>query len=293
MSKYKQIQQEMVDIEALQTLSKIYADIASVRMKQTRDEVLHSRMYMESLTKVFEEIRAAYAKDIRKLMRYQHEKEGLTVLAHNGKTVAVFLSANAGLYGPIVPETFNLFAETIHKEHVEATIVGRQGLSLFLSEFPNLPYTYFDLPDHGDLGTFSSTIINHIVQYDQVELFYGKFHSVIVQKPTETTISSLTQLKDGATKDAAQYYLEPDLETVLMFFEKELFASVFEQAVFESRLAKYASRIIAMDDANERIKTVLKKMRLMQLTQSHRMQNRKQLNRLPSILFTKEEAWYE
>ncbi|RJR15959.1 hypothetical protein C4579_01155 [Candidatus Microgenomates bacterium] len=293
MSKYKQIQQEMVDMEALQVLSKIYADIASVRMKQTRDEVLHSRMYMESLTLVFEQIRAAFAKDIRKLMRFAHKKEGLTVLAHNGKTVAVFLSANAGLYGPIVPETFNLFASAIHKRHVEATIIGKQGLSLFLSEFPNTPYTYFDLPDHGDLGKFSATIINHIVQYDQVELFYGKFQSVIVQKPTETTISSLTQLPEKEVKDITHYFLEPDLETVLMFFEKELFTSVFEQAVFESRLAKYASRIIAMDEANERIKTVLKKMRLMQLTQQHRLQNRKQLNRLPSVLFTKEEAWYE
>ncbi len=61
-------------------------------------------------------------------------KEKITFLAHNGKTVAVYLSANTGLYGDIVRKTFDLFMKDAQTGGIEATIVGKHGLGLFYPE---------------------------------------------------------------------------------------------------------------------------------------------------------------
>jgi F0F1-type ATP synthase gamma subunit len=70
-----------------------------------------------------------------------------------------------------------------------------------------------------------------------------------------------------------------------MFFETEIFASLLDQTVSESQLAKYASRILAMNKAHENIDKTIGKLSLDRLKIKHRTENRKQLNRLSSMRF--------
>jgi F0F1-type ATP synthase gamma subunit len=76
---------------------------------------------------------------------------------------------------------------------------------------------------------------------------------------------------------------EPDIEHILMFFEKQIFTSVFEQTIRESQLAKFASRVMVMDRANENIKERLKQMAKINQRIAHREMNRKQTNQLSSL----------
>jgi hypothetical protein len=65
-----------------------------------------------------------------------------------------------------------------------------------------------------------------------------------------------------------------------MFFEREIFGSLFEQTLRESQLAKFASRLVSMDQAGERIKEKLAETIVSKQQVIHRIQNKKQLDGL-------------
>ena len=220
------------------------------------------------------------AGDVVKVHRKIKEGDKMTFLAHNGKTVAVLISANTGFYGEIVRETFNKFIKDIENEDVEVTIIGRLGRNLFLEKKPKVPYTYFDFPDYGTDTNKLSEAIKHLVQYEEIKVYYGKYYSVVTQKPTTFSISSGKTVGKETKTSAITYIFEPSVEKILMFFETQIFASLFDQAIRESQLAKFASRILSMDRAGDNIKNRLKDLNLQSLKISHSVANKKQLNSL-------------
>ncbi len=279
------IKKNIADLGSFKELVRAYEQIASLRMRKTREAVLYNRKYMFSINQIFEEVRASYITMAKKLLK-KKKGEKLTFLAHNGKTVAVLLSSNTGLYGDIVKRTFDLFMEEVNQGVSEVTIIGKHGLSLFLGVKPNNPYTFFNLPDVDIEPRDLAPIINHIVQYEEIHLYHGKFISVVTQEPENITISAQVEV-DEETTEKKSYIFEPSLEEILMFFETEIFASLFEQAVHESQLAKFASRVLSMNKADNNIRQKLKAFKMMEMNARHRQSNRKQLNSLtPKFLLT-------
>jgi len=285
MATVQDIEEEIKEINSLQILTQAYEEIASTRMKKVRTNVLSKRDFLQEIYGLFEEVRSSYARQVQALAKRRGGRGGnVTFLGHNGKTVTVFLSANTGLYGDIINKTFRIFLEDIRNSSSEVTIVGRHGLGLFLAEEPNRPYTFFDLPDYNPSSKELSTIIKHIVQYEQIKVYYGRFVNVVTQKPSVYTISAQIDIEKEAEKKPKLYLFEPSLEEILMFFEKEIFASLFEQSVNESELAKFSSRVMAMDKAASNIKNHLEKLRIEKLKSTHKELNKKQQNSLSSII---------
>lgn len=284
----KDIKEELNLLGSLRNLVEIYGEIASQRMKKIRNFVLSNRDFLNAINDIFQAVLNSYSVKVVALIKKGKLQKGskVTFLAHNGKTVAVFISANTGFYGELTAATFRQFIKDIRTQDVEVTIIGRLGLSIFRENEPKKPYTYFDFPDYGVDMEKLSEIIQHLVQYDEIHAYYGKYYSVVTQKPTMFSISAGATVTEK-TAPAVQYIFEPSMENILMFFETEIFASLFDQAMRESQLAKFASRILAMDEAGENLRNSLKKVNLEKLRLMHRTANIKQLNSLSSVLFLK------
>lgn len=249
-------------------MSKAYAEISSGRMKKVRGQVLYNRDFLAGIDRIFADVRKSY------------KGKKLTFLAHNGKTVAVLISANTGLYGDLVPQVFRSFLTEIRKSDVEAAIVGKLGLSLFLSEEPKRPYTYFDFPDYGTDAEKLASLIAHLVPYEEIRIYHGKFENLIIQKPSVFDISAETPLANApqaSVGKTVKYLFEPEVEEILGFFESEMFTSLVEQVLNESQLAKFASRMLAMDRAYQNIEKDLAKTRIDLLRSTHHINNKKQL----------------
>jgi F-type H+-transporting ATPase subunit gamma len=279
------IKERISQVGTLQHLVDAYEEIASIRMKKIRNSVLTNRYFQDEINMIFDQLRVSYAKEVATLAKKRKGKETITFLPHNGKVVSVLLSANTGLYGDITIKTFQLFIQEAKKGLSELTIVGRQGLSQYLSEGLGRPYTYFDLPDYGQNKIQLAEIVKHIVQYEEIHVYYGKYRNVIYQDPMELMISAQISLSGKSTEKPVSYLFEPSLEKILMFFETEIFASLFEQSVIESQLAKFASRFLAMDRATSNIKEEMKKLGFERMRTIHGSVNRKQLNSLSSLYF--------
>lgn len=272
---------ELAQLGALSTLSTAYAEIAALRMAKSRTFVLKSRDFLDSLSQIFYDVLASY-------LTKKTEKAGkITFLTHNGKTVSVLISANVGLYGDIVGRTFDLFRQGYDLGGTEATIIGRLGLSLFREVYANSPYTYFDFPDNEVRVDLMEEIIRHLVSYEKIHLYYGKFQSVITQLPARSNISAevidLDVVSRRRPKEPKKYIFEPTPERLLMFFESQIFASLIDQTFRESQLAKFASRIRAMNTASENIGRKLREVEFRKLRFSHALENKKQLNFVSSL----------
>ena len=276
--------EEIGRISGLQTLVRAYGEIAAIRMRKTRTSVLANRDFLNQLNSVFEDVRASYAHEVKALAKKTKGPAQVTFLAHNGKTVSVLISANTGLYGEIVQSTLKLFLEEVRQNVSEVSIVGKHGLSLFLAEEPNRPYSYFELPDDRVESNDLVEIIKHIVQYSEIHVFYGKFQSVITQRPEKLEVSAEISLATDTRQELRHYLFEPTLEGVLTFFETEIFASNFEQVIRESQLAKFASRVLAMDRADENTKEEIKRLYFEKNRLRHRSINKKLLNAISSLV---------
>lgn len=282
---------EVIDeLEALDTLQGIvrsYGEIASLRMRNIRDMVVKNRAFLTAIDDVFQDVLLAYRQRQLKLNlnRMSKKNEQITFLSHNGKTVKVLLSANTGLYGSVQDDTFRTFIKDLDETECEATIIGKHGLSLFSAEKgENYPYTYFDFPDYGTNQRLLAAIIKHLVQYTQVDLYYPRFESVIAQTPATLSISSETFLQPRKeAKLTHEYIFEPTIEGVLAFFETEVFVSLFDQTTRESQLAKFASRITAMDSADENIGKRRHEVVIIKQVMEHLESNRRQQTLMSSV----------
>lgn len=290
MATKRDIQEKMENLKTLQALTDAYAEIASRRMKKTRDSVVSTRDFLASLEDVFNQVRAGYRRQVEALKKRKGaEKERITFLSHNGKTVSVFLSANAGLFGDIIPKVFLQFVDEVNTLNSEVTIIGRLGRELYLQKYgKSRPYTYFDYPDVGTSAEELNKIITHLVPYEEIRIHYGQFMNVARQEPKIYNISAQTSITIGEEKQTQiqKYLFEPTLEEILVFFETEMFGSLLDQTMRESQLAKFASRMLAMDKAYENIQDRIKAERMIELRVMHATEDRKQ-----RTLFSSMKLW--
>lgn len=282
----KTITKEITDLQILENLTNAYAEISSSRMKRTRTSVLSSREFLEEIQGIFKELQDSYREEFLALARKKGIKKGekLTFLSHNGKSVAVFISSNTGFYGDLSKKVFDLFLSRVNNDNFEATIVGNLGLAMYKDVNPDKAYSYFELPDYGTDREKMAELVKHLVEYEEIHLFYGKFRSLVNQDAEEVVISSETKMNEDKNAKRVKYLFEPSLEDILMFFEKEMFSSIFEQTINESQLAKFASRMLAMDIAGEKIRKNLETTKENKLKLMHAVANKKQLESLSSMI---------
>ncbi len=283
------IKEDIKNITALSGLINAYEEIASIRMKKIRDLVLRNRIYQDEVNSIFDKVRKSYSHEVFALAKNRGVTKQITFIPHNGKNVAVLMSANTGLYGNIIPDTYKMFIKEARETQSEVTIIGKYGFQLFLSENIGKPYTYFDFPDYGEDKDKLYEIIKHVVQYEQIHVFYGKFRNIITQEPTMLSVSAKIELTDekGVPGKKEFYIFEPTLEKILIYFETQIFSSLFQQSMKESQLSKYASRFVAMDMASTNTENERKKLEFEKNRIIHNNVNKKQLNIIAGLVGSK------
>ena len=280
----KVLESEIENLEGLNNMVKAYEEIAASRIVHSRELVLTNRSFIDELTLIFSLVIASYRKRVDELIKEKKVKNisDLTFLQKNGKTLNLLISANTGLYGTLVRRTFDLFVENSKKTDADKAIIGKLGLSLWQQTKQKDKYYYFDFPDQNVDDESLKKVLEFLISYEKVVIFYGRFQNLVTQNATYSDISGNVFTEKDAPKNLVRYVFEPSLEKIMEFFEKELFASIFEQTMRESQLAKIASRLTTLDEASENI---IKKLDLMTNEKNittHRHMNKKQLETFSS-----------
>ena len=281
----KEVNTELDYLAGLKEILETYEEIAASRMGRIRSSVLQSRDFLLEINTIFQQVKSSYKDEVALLMKKKKIKDPkeLTFLNRNGKTLYVLISANTGLYGEIVRRTYNVFIENLKKEHIQdVLIIGKLGYSLFEAEKINATIDYFEFPDDRIDSEKLKKIVEYVLQYQKVLVFYEQFNNIVNQQPIITNISG-DPLFNDKTSTQIKYFFEPSLEKIMIFFEKEIVASIFQQTILESELAKFASRMVALDASTENTKNKIKEVTLQKQRLRHQDINKQQVEKFSSI----------
>lgn len=268
---------EAQNLKVLKTLVETYEEVAAMKMQRVRTDVLSARKFSEGLASILVEVESNYQKK-------KGDNSYYATLNRNGKSVAVFVASDQGLYGDIVYRIYEKFIDFVQKNQTEAVVLGKLGAKIVSQRNPDLLFNFYDFADDSVHDKSLSVIMRYLLQFEKIFVFSGKMESLISQVPTVTNISGeKVDVLSGEKQKTTWYLFEPSLEKILSVFEGEILTSVFEQSIHESQLAKFASRLINLDQSivsiDDRLREVIAQRRRL----AHKLGNKKQLSALAGI----------
>lgn len=287
MQNKQRITGEVELMSTLRLITQAYEEISVMRMQRIRDLVLNTRLFLGDLFKVYVDVKVNYKDSLmHKLIK---EDDAMKAMREkNGKTAVVFISTNTKLNGEIIQKVFREFYEYVHNHDVEIFIVGRMGKQLYDQMQNKKAYKYFDLEENYINSTSLHNLVVELLAFKQVDAFYGKFESLLNQIPTDANLTGdQKEEKQVQTGETILYMFEPSVVKILEFFETQIFSSLVKQSVNESELARYASRIRAMEEAGQNIDKSMKSLSSQMLKIKRLVSNKKQLEIMSRVILVK------
>ncbi len=276
------IQSDIDLVNTLKTVTQVYQEIAVMKMQRVRGSVLVTRDYLEKLSDIFRDVKRSYNHELEMIVKKKttEKKEGSIQ-----KTVSILLAPNTKLYGEIVYKVYKLFVDDIKKTDTSITIIGKLGKDLFENEHLDRPYTYFEISDAEIRMDDLKAIVAHIEEFDKINVYFPRFESIVKQNATTTNVSGDDPLKQGEALSYRErsYLFEPNLEKILNFFKTQMISSLFKQTVHESQLARFASRIKAMEEALDNINVRSNQLYSEERKIKKLVENKKQIERISGI----------
>jgi len=241
MRSYKTVLADEKEMGELRSIIEVYEELASVSMQKIRRDILSARQFYEGLIRLSIEVGSDFE----------------AILSPQKKTAAVFISSNMGLYGDIIERTFAHFLDFIKKRRTDTYIIGRVGAEMMREYAPKFAFRMINLADEKIGQDEFGTLITSMASYREIAIFYGKYHNIAVQIPSQATLTGDILPKDedaSLTRKKQMIYLyEPSLGDVSEVFARQILALNLEEIVYESMLAKFASRLMHLDRSLLRI----------------------------------------
>lgn len=285
MSGIQRYRNELVFYDVLSYVLSAYQEVAFMRMNTARSDVLACRSFLDELRHVYREIQISHYRELLRLTKQQKSE------VKEKKEVVVLMSPREKLQGDIPQHVFYEFAKYIeHRNDVTIFVVGSVGEVMFKARFPNRAFQAFELL-FGD--TFEEDLLNLaflLQDYDVVSIFHGQFQTLLTQEVVSTSLEKYVDASDahigGGNVVRTDFLFEPDLPKVKGFFDTQFRSASLRQSVHESRLAQFASRARAMDEALQNTSKSRKNAARQLLLAKKASAQKKQLSQLASVLWS-------
>lgn len=292
MSQQKQIKEEIISNNNYKLLTRAYQEHAVAQMNFAKYSVFASRKFTDDLEEIFGNVKTSYKNIIA-------GKRMKNVVKRNGKKALILVTANRKLYGDLLLKICNLFLESVKSSDpnkVDIIIIGAEGKRFFDKQGINKSYEYYELSESKISLDFLKDVNKNLIYYEDVIVFYGKFNNLVTQTPVQASIAGgipdssikeevkpLEELKDVKKHS---FIFEPSILEILAFFENQVLSILLNQVVQESILARFASRIDAMEQAQQNIERHLK-----QLTRRERIVKNMDMNKKQLASLTGRSLW--
>jgi len=290
MKTIKETKGDLLFLYDFHDLMETYEEIAAIRMRKVKRSVLMEREFLKGLSDVFKFVEMAYDTYLIKLGQLKKGKRHF--LKTNGKDVCILLSSNMGLYGEVIHKTIYKYISDMRAGRSDMVVIGRVGKRVVESLLPGRAFQYFDFSDSGADDDNMKRVLDFILQYRNIFVYHGYFKSILNQEASVTSITGdiskfagFEEVSEIRQKKEEQKFgfFEPSIEDVAAFFETQTLSVIFEQAMNESSLSKFASRMVTLDIAVNNINGQIKTTNFTLKKLKHRSFNRKQITLISSV----------
>ncbi|HET9721723.1 MAG TPA: FoF1 ATP synthase subunit gamma [Candidatus Saccharimonadales bacterium] len=234
-------------------LTGAFEGIASIRIAQVRDQVLHSQQFFGDLWQIYSQIRVD---------EYFHFGRRQSSEKPIEKELMILITSEGGFSGDIDRRLIAAALGKYHPDKNAIIIVGSHGANQ-LTQL-GVPYVKrFKTPD-SDLKIHTEPLIREVKKYTSTVVFYERYKSLMSQDIREIRLSSAVmergqQVERGKDViDESNYIFEPSTYAVVDHLENSMMQIMLSEVLLESKLAQYASRFRAMSMARDRAAQALK-----------------------------------
>lgn len=281
----------------LKSMASTYEEIAVMRLRKIRDFVLYNRDFLKRVGEVYMDVKLSYKNEVNLIERRKNFslfklfsspnqnvdiRRSFTTFNKNGKKVSVLITSNRRLIGPISQRVFYEFINNVDTNKTDILIIGKKGYDFFKDKNLSKKVNYFDFPGEDEVSNLKP-IIDFLVKYEYVDVFYGKFLNLINQVGEKMVLSGDNIMDLPVNTKPINYLFEPSLFKVLNFFEVQIFAALFKQTILESNLAVYGSQIQAMEQTNYNSNIQIKSINKKIIRTRKYINNKKQIQRLSGM----------
>ena len=285
MAESKKIQESISINNGFDLLTRSYQEHAIGQINLARYSVLYSRGFAEDLSEIFSNVKKSYFKSLA--------ADNLKSSVKNGKELWILITANNKLYGDIIIRTCQFFMRHLKlakQSKVDLVVIGNQGKRYLDESKINWPYQFIDVPDSNSNSEFLKELIMKLGLYENIYVFYGKYNNLVSQMPVQAALSGdlniESETNNNTQNNKQKYLFEPDIKEVVKFFENQILTLLLNQTVQEAQLARFASRINAMESAQTNIHKQLEI-----LKKQEKMLKIKNMNKKQTELLSGRKLW--
>ena len=242
------IAKDEASMATLVVLTSVFEGIASMRIAQTKNQVLESTKFFDEIWKIYTQLR------VDSLFSFGREEDkGRTIL---DKELYIIITAEGGFSGDIDQKLVQAMLDTYDKDKNDIIVIGHHG-AMQLSQRGISFRKYYKLPSK-DKNINVSPIIKEVQEYKKCSVFYQQYISLMNQEVKRISLSMAVKTAGMASDkpdeviSEAGYIFEPSSFAVASHLERSMMKIALGQLILQSKLAQYASRFRAMSASHQR-----------------------------------------
>jgi len=264
----RDIRRRIKSVKNTAQITKAMQLVAAAKMKKAQDQAANGRAYAELMNKILVSLKESAAEGI-----HPYFAEGA-----GDKTLVLVIATDKGLCGALNTNLLKKLVNTQFDGPVEFVTIGRkatQGLSR-LRETLVADFPIKDPAKFVEIRTVGNFIQERFRtgEYKQVLVAFNNFINTVTQVPSIEQVLPVNPVTLGGKRnfddtskeinpaDVPDYTFEPDAKTVFETVLPQYVNGTIYQMLLEARASEHSSRMVAMKNATDNAKQMLKDLSL-------------------------------
>ena len=256
----REIRRRIRSVRNTSQITKALEMISAARLRRAQQAVLSSRPYSEQLRALIGTLGSAAggADETHPLLQRREVRNSALVLVTPDRGLA------GALVGNVIRASTGYLNERPYKPEIIA--LGRKGRDFMIRHGQNViaEFTGLDRPSLSDVGPVARIVTDEFTsgRVDEVSLIFSRFYTNTNQRPMRIKLLPIEPVAGDESAQYANFLFEPSPEDVLAELLPRYVAVQIYQAMLESVASEHSARMIAMHNATENAKDIVKSLTL-------------------------------
>jgi F-type H+-transporting ATPase subunit gamma len=257
----REIRRRIRSVRNTSQITKAMEMVSAAKLRRAQAAVESSRPYSEQLRLLIETLSAAAGStdEVHPLLQRRPIRNSALIL----------VTPDRGLTGALVGNLIRTGAAYVAERDPKPAViaVGRRGRDWMVRHGANLlaEFTVTDRPSVNDITPIARIVTDEFSagRIDEVALVYARFYSTSNQRIVRLPLLPVEPAAAGAeSQHYANFLFEPSPEAVLSAILPRYIAVQIYQAVLESQASEHGARMIAMHNATENARDIVRSLTL-------------------------------
>ena len=259
MANLKDIRDRIKSVKSIQQVTKAMKLVAAAKMRKAQERMEQARPYEENLANMISSLISNIDESSSTLFQSKKSKRELLIVVTSDRGMAGAFNAN------IIRKAEERVI-LLGKENLDLFFIGKKGSDHFKSRGYDIVDSYNDFwndLNFADAMKFSSDVINKFLENDigKVNVVYNWFRNVAVQEARlENFLPIAFENKSNFSNDDQLF--EPSKKMIVKSLIPRHLNFQIWKYLLESYASEQAARMVAMDNATENGKDLIKDLTL-------------------------------